>query len=342
MKKLNYLAAVGFTFACLSPALASEDIEIPEVESFEVQPVGFWEHSQSCDGCDFNAAACDGCGCPLEGLIKPSDHCFDDFISPMINFVFFEDPRTLTEVRPIFVNHWVPNTLQGGVPAGGSIQLLALHLRVALSERLSIIATKDGYIFDGTSGALAGLLNSGAADVSAGLKYNFLRDIETGTLGSAGFTYEIPMGSRGAQQAVGDGEFYFFASLGKRLLEGDAHFLSTVGYRAPVDANLQSTSIHWSNHIDYRVTEKSYLFTELAWWHWTDSANQGLPLAVAGQDLFNLSTTGVAGNDLVTQSVGVKVKPNSKTEVGLAYEFPLTDFKDVIASRLMVDLIFRY
>ena len=35
------------------------------------------------------------CGSFLQGLIKPSDQCFQDFISPMSNFIFFEDPRHL-------------------------------------------------------------------------------------------------------------------------------------------------------------------------------------------------------------------------------------------------------
>ncbi|MEM6472373.1 MAG: hypothetical protein AAF802_22615, partial [Planctomycetota bacterium] len=66
-----------------------------------------------CDSDPYGSMGCDSaCGCStdrfLAGLIRPSDRCFDDFISPMINFVHFEDPRNLTELLPIFVNHWVP------------------------------------------------------------------------------------------------------------------------------------------------------------------------------------------------------------------------------------------
>lgn len=277
------------------------------------------------------------------GLIKKSDPCFNDFISPMVNFVFFEDPRTVTEVRPIFVNHWVPNRIGtgGAVPAGGTIQLYALQFRAALTDRLSFIAVKDGFIVDNTGGTLNSVLDDGWASVTAGLKYNLLRDTDSGSLLSAGFTYEIPIGSQKALQDVGDGEFHFFLTGGKRFLDGDAHVLSSLGYRVPVDNGVQNTAIHWSNHIDYRVTDRTYLFTEFAWWHWTEDAGAGLP-GIAGQDLFNLTSTGVQGQDLLTQSVGVKFKPQSNTEVGVAYEFPLSDFKDVISSRLMVDLIVRY
>ena len=278
----------------------------------------------------------------LAGLIKPSDQCFDDFISPMINFVFFEDPRTVTELRPIFVSQRIPDVIGPGIPAGGSVQLYAMHIRAALTERLSFIATKDGFIDENTGGALDALIDDGWADVSVGLKYNFLRDVNSGTLGSFGFTYEIPMGSKKSLQNIGDGEFHLFGTLGQRLLDGNAHFLTSLGYRVPVDTSLQNTAIHFSNHLDARLTEYLYLFTEVAVWHWVDDAEAGLPLGVAGQDLFNLSSSNVSGNTLVTQNVGVKIKPSANTELGVAYEFPLTGFQDVIKDRIQVDLILRY
>lgn len=299
----------------------------------------------SCDGDDCDGAGClGGCGLGscLTGLVKRSDHCFDDFISPMINFVFFEDPRTVSELRPIYVNHSIPELIGNGIPAGGDVQLYALQFRVALTERLSLIAVKDGFIIDNTGGALDTLVADGWADVTAGLKYNLFRNVETGTLGSVGFTYELPVGSTRALQAIGDGEFHFFATGGQRLLDGNAHLLSSVGYRLPVDGAVQSSAIHWSNHLDARLTDRAYIFTEVAWWHWTDDAAAGASLGVAGQDLFNLSANDVVGNDLVTQNVGFKFKPNGHIESGIAYEFPLTDFQDLIEGRVQAELILRY
>lgn len=147
-------------------------------------------------------------------------------------------------------------------------------------------------------------------------------------------------------QDVGDGEFHLFLSGGQRFLNGDTHLLSSIGYRVPVDSGVQSTSIHWSNHLDYRITKKLYVFTEIAWWHFTDDAGVGLPgvglPGVAGQDLFNLTASGIEGQNLVTQGVGVRLKPNSKTEIDIAYEFPLSNFDDIISSRLMIDMIYRF
>ena len=95
-------------------------------------------------------------------------------------------------------------------------------------------------------------------------------------------------------------------------------------------------------HLDVRLTEQIYVLTEVAWWHWTDDADAGAPLGVGGQDLFNLPANNVDGNDLVTQNVGLKVKPRRNVEAGVAYEFPLTGFQDVIDDRFQAEVIFRY
>lgn len=304
-----------------------------------------------CGGCLCGGDGCTGVGCCAAArdsclfgrLLKPSDHCFDDFISPMSNFVFFEDPRTLTEARAIFFHHELPDSIGTlGLP-GGQVQLYALQLRFALSERLSLIAVKDGFIVtDINGGPLDALLDDGWAAVTAGLKYNLVRNTCSGTLLSTGLTYEIPVGSQRTLQDIGDGEFHAFFTGGQRLFSGLAHYLGAVGFRFPVDGGIQTSSIHWSNHLDVKLTDRIYAFTEAVWWHWTDSANNGLALGVAGQDAFNLFSTNVAGNDLVTQSVGVKFKPSGNAELGVAYEFPLTGFEDIIDSRIQAELILRY
>lgn len=149
------------------------------------------------------------CGGGIAGLIKKSDHCFDDFISPMTNPVFFEDPRTLTEARLIYANHNLPNAL-----GGNNVQIVAMQLRGAITDDLSIIATKDGYIISDNP-----LLDDGWADVAAGLKLNVYKNYETQTIASVGTTFELPVGSQRSLQGNGDGEFHMFASGGTEFLD---------------------------------------------------------------------------------------------------------------------------
>ncbi len=295
-------------------------------------------------GCDAGGCGVAGCGggCGLGsglgclgggffgGILKPSDHCFSDFISPITNPVFFEDPRNLTEARLIYMHHKVPFDA-----AGGTVQLYALQLRARISENVSVIATKDGYITSTNP-----LIEDGWADLSAGLKVNLLRDNYRGSLLSAGLMYEFANGSQRALQGNGDGEFNFFVTGGKRLGQR-SHYMSAAGWRVPTDNDLQSTSIYWSHHFDYQVTNRWYALTEFNWYHWTESGTGGLP-GVEGLDLFNLGSTGVTGNDIVTGAVGTKFKKDCHSEIGIAWEFPLTDRRDIIENRFTFDWIFRY
>lgn len=84
-----------------------------------------------------------------------------------------------------------------------------------------------------------------------------------------------------------------------------------------------------------------YLFGETNWYHWMRSG-QSFPVAIEGLDLINLGSVGVAGNDIVTGALGVKYKPSCHTEIGLAWEVPLTDRRDILDDRLTFDWIFRY
>ena len=123
-----------------------------------------------CDSCCGDGCDC-GCGCgagggKLFGLFLASEPGFHDFISPMTNPVFFEDPRTLTEARFIYLRHEVPTAVGGGL-----VQLFALQLRAAITERLSIVAAKDGFATSSHP-----LIDDGWADLSVGLKYNLIAD----------------------------------------------------------------------------------------------------------------------------------------------------------------------
>ena len=333
MKATITTLTVAITFAVATTATADDTLLIePHDVNFASQDAAP-EVTVPLEQTDAAADACCECCCApglLGGLIKPSDHCFDDFISPMTNPVFFEDPRNLTEARFIFLNHEVPDDA-----GGGFVRLYALQLRAKLTENLSLIATKDGFI-DSTNP----LITDGWADINLGLKLNLFKDACRGRLLSAGVTYIAPWGSTNALQGNGDGEFNLFVSGGSRI-GNRSRWLSAGGWRLPVDTQAASTSIYWSNHFDVQVAQRAYLLTEVNWYHWTNSGTGGI-LGVEGLDLFNLGSEGVTGNDIVTGAIGGKFKPSCHTEIGLAYEVPITDRRDIIRNRFTFDLILRY
>lgn len=316
--------------AAVEPASDADQYGLADYQIESVSYVNSCDCGTCASSADCGCCVDDGCGLLGYGLIKPSDHCYDDFISPMTNPVYFEDPRNLTELRPIFLQHKVP--LAAG---GGDIQLYALQFRAALTDRLSLIAPKDGYAVSTNP-----LIADGWADVAAGLKYLIYSDPAAQRLLSGGLTYTMPVGSPRTLQARGDGDFHMFLTGGAEFLE-HAHVISASGFRLPANDNEGSQLWYWSNHFDYQVLQKWYLFNEYNWYHWMKSGNIGLA-GVEGGDLFNLGSTGVAGNDIVTGAFGVKMKPSSNTELGVAWELPLTDRRDVLENRITVDAIFRY
>ncbi|MCA9126747.1 MAG: hypothetical protein KDB22_06670 [Planctomycetales bacterium] len=249
----------------------------------------------------------------------------------MTNPVFFEDPRTLSELRFIFLSHKLPAAL-----GGNSVQVYAMQARAALTDRLSVIATKDGFI-----STQSPVLQSGVADVAAGLKYNLYRDVQAGRLVSVGTTYEIPMGSNKSLQGNGNGEFHFFVTAGTRV-GSRGHWISAAGLREPLDTNLENRVAYWSNHLDRQIGDRPlYAFTELNWYNYMSSGNAfGLP--IEGGDLFNLGSVGITGNDLVTHAIGLKARPKRNIEAGVAWEYPMTARKGLMDNRLTADLILRY
>jgi hypothetical protein len=300
--------------------------------------------AEGCDPCDgmfrrlLGDAGCDAyggcCGKPkLLGLFTASDCRFTDFISPMTNPVFFEDPRNLTEARVIFLNHQIP----GSVLGGGDVQLLATEFRAAITDRLSIIATKDGYIFAGND---APPIN-GWANVNAGLKYNLYADPAQQRLISLGTRLEMPVGSyRALQGNSGTGVFDLFLTGGTQL--GDlSHVVSAAGFRLPAYPNIQNEQFYWSLHFDRRMQNRPiYGLMEFNWYHWMSNVAGGLP--VEGLDLYNFGSSNVAGTNIVTGAVGVKYKPSPNSEIGVCWEVPLTVQRDIIDNRITADLILRY
>ena len=74
-----------------------------------------------------------------------SDHCFDNFISPLSNPFRFEDPRSLTEVRPILMIQTAPGS--NYVYKGGDLGFFGTQVRVALTERLSLVVNEFGEVW---------------------------------------------------------------------------------------------------------------------------------------------------------------------------------------------------
>jgi hypothetical protein len=262
----------------------------------------------------------------------PSDHCFDDFVSPLSNPFFFEDPRSLTEVRGVFIENSLPNQVNGG-----DFQAYAAQLRGRVTDRVSIIAPRLGVFQVNQAG---GDTPNGFLSAPVGFKYNFLRDPERQLLASCGLTYFIK-GSGDAISNFGDGDYHLFLTAGAQIFDR-GHWLSGTGFRLPGDTNWGTQLWYWSNQWDYEVRDGVYLLSGVNWFHWMRSAGLNSGSNVTGLDIVNLPVNGVAGDNVATGVLGVKLKPSRHCEIGSGFEFALTDRTDILKNRLYVDFIFRY
>lgn len=332
------------TFALWSSALLLGMAATGFADEPVIQPVAFWENiidSESVLPNVFdNSNNVPPADQTFEVAQRPmflSDHAFDNFIGPVSNPVLSKDARSLTEARFLFVE----NKIDPQHPFGsGDLQAYGLQLRLALTERLTLIADKDGYAV--INPAKGSGQREGWLDLAAGLKYAFVRDVENQFLLTGGFMYEIPSGSGAVFQDHGDGIFTFFASTGKEF-DNNTHWLNTVGYNVPVDGDANSSMVYWSTHLDRQYFGWLYPLIEANWYHYVSSGNRGLPSALGeGDGLINLGTSGVAGNDLVTLATGAKAKLRQNAELGAVWEFPVSPRHDLLNHRLTAELIFRY
>jgi hypothetical protein len=268
----------------------------------------------------------------------------DEWISPVTNPTNFEDPRATTDVRPIFVYHKIDN---GFVTRGGDAYVAALQLRLALTERLAIIATKDGYVWLNPKDHLGGLTpdEDGWGNIAAGLKYSLLYDPEAKRVVTLGFRYEAPSGDEPVFQGNGDGFLNPFVSAGVSI--GMVNLLGYVGPQIAISGK-DTSKLNVSVHADVD-TGAFYPLLEANWIQTFDGGRR-LPIDQEGFDYFNLGSADAAGEGVVTLAVGGRYRAlddlslmgdrKGGLDIGTAFEFPVTHKRDLFDWRVTTDLVF--
>jgi hypothetical protein len=274
-----------------------------------------------------------------------SDQAFNNFISPVSNPFLFEDPRALTEVRPIFLYQQTPHS--NPIFRGGDVEFFGTQARLAVTERLSFVINKLGLVWMEPHNHIDGFEpHMGFGELWLGPKYTFWRDDQCGRIAAAGLTFQIPTGSSKVFQDTGTLSLVPYISFGQsfgRTNYGAFDFLGTAGYAFSVD-DKRSDYFFTSLHLDYDVggLHKIYPLVELNWFHYTDGGHR-TNLGFEGGDLFNFGSGGVNGKDTVSIAVGARYKLSECVQFGGAAEFPLTGgHHDLLDYRLIFDVILRY
>ena len=169
-------------------------------------------------------------------VVAQSSDWKEDAVSPVTNPIFFEDPQINSEIRPIFAWHNIGDDLG----TGGAAQLYAIQARWAVTDRLAIIATKDGYI---NLDPDIGLPDTGGwADLAAGVKYAIIDNKEAQFIVTPGLTIELPTGNSRVFQGNGDGTWNPFISAGKGF--GNLRILANIGGIIPNNGNEETAQLH--------------------------------------------------------------------------------------------------
>jgi hypothetical protein len=274
-----------------------------------------------------------------------SDTCFNTFTSPVTNPFFFEDPRALTEIRPVFIWQHTPNA--NPVWAGGNNFDFAVRGSVAITENISIVISRLGFTTIQPRGGVAGVSNAtGFSDFLIGPKLTFLRNESSGTVAAVGLTFDIPAGSSSVFQDTGHTSLNPYFSIAQnfgRTSYGSFNFMNTTGYSFRTD-NTRSESFYSSFHLDYNVANRFFPLIELNWRHYTRNGGH-VPFAFEGNDLANFGSMFVSGHDDLNLALGTRIVINKYVTWGVAAEFNIlnnSDGRHLDQFRLTTDLIFRY
>jgi len=270
----------------------------------------------------------------------------------------FEDPFITTDLRVWGMWHQFPNS---SIFDGGDLWGVAAQLRVAITDRLAFIATKDGYAWLNPDNNAVFRNTNGFLNITGGFKYALIDWREHNFILSPSLRFELPTGQDEVFQGWGDSVLIPAVSTAWGI--GDLHLIAAAGVQAPFDQDKQSTSVFYHFHADYSVLEHLKALVEISGLHWVGSGqgtikakntklgfDPSLTVAQAalgsgrfeGADVLNLGSRGVTGNDLVTFAAGLEVPINQHLSVGAIYEFPITNRKDIFNQRVTMAVNLEY
>ena len=272
--------------------------------------------------------------------LSAEENRLDQMISPVFHPVTFEDPRAISEARFLYVYHELDNDF---VTEGGNAQVYALQLRYALTDKLSLIATKDGYVDFNPKANVP--KNTGFADIEAGLKYTLFEDREKGYIVSSQLRYLIPIGEKEVFQGQGDGVIHPSFSGAVALCESSTITAGT-GLRIPISDH---DSSFWDVDVqlDYRIPVSEdiaiYPIVGASLIKVTSSGDR-LGISDEGQDFFNFGATESAGKNIVTGIGGLRARISSNVDIGGSYQFPLDTSagSKVINNRWLFDATYKF
>ena len=296
--------------------------------------------------------------CPL---LFPDLRCdrqgrYEGFVPPMMHPYLFEDPFITTGISGWGLWHEFPGD---SILDDGHLWVAALQARIAITDRIAFIATRDGWV-DFEPGLSLLDNRRGSADLGLGFKVAAIDLPEVPFILTPSLRVQIAQGSQDVLQGNGDG--VLIPAVSAAWGRGHFHVIGDVGMEIALDPDAQSTSIFYHVHLDYAVHRFLVPFLEIGGFTYTDGGDGSTKIRLRGgdevtlrdaqallgedpeegYDYANLGSRGMAGHTVVAGSVGVRVPLNEHVILGAAWEYPLTPSRDVLRQRASMNVIIEF
>jgi hypothetical protein len=251
-------------------------------------------------------------------------------VHPISAPYFHEDSFITSDLRFWFVYHKFSDET---ILDEGNAKAVALQVRLALTDRLQLVAYKDGYLWLDSDA----VDEDGWNDVGAGLKYQFYRDYEQNLFMAAGVGYEAPWGDPSVFQ--NDGELRLWLSANKAW--GKFHLGANMNYRITTSDDDEGAGnadvFSWHLHADYRLTDWFSPVIEVNGYHTTNEGDGGLTFS--GADVINFPRE---EDPTISAAIGAEFRFNEKASLRGAFEFPITDADDLFGTRVTASFVYSF
>ena len=280
-----------------------------------------------------------------------SNRKFPNFIGWMSDPFENIDPRSLTQIQPIFGSFWL-NTTQALPDA--NFQLYGPPISVALTDRLCVGVNQGGYaVIHGdradprgplrdrlarTRGQEFGGTREGFLNVGAFAQYTLIEDAESQFLLTGGLRVIAPCGAREVFQGFGPAQLAPYLTFGKEL--GQFHVLGTLGYQFPVGGGADHiNAFNFNVHLDRQCFGWLYPLVELNTIYHTEAVDFDLPTRRGFADFGNFASSG----NIVTLAAGANaVLVRDRLELGAVYTTVLASQRNFDLNGLLVKLTLRF
>ncbi len=301
------------------------------------------------------AAAADDCPTWFPDLRCEREARWEGFRKPIVAPYLFEDPFVTTGASLYYIHHDFPDRSALG---GGEAHVAALQLRLALTERLGFVATKDGYVWLRPELPLLDD-EEGWMNLGAGLKYILWEDRERPLMFSGIARVEIDSGSSDVLQGQGSGVGLF--SVSSAWGPGSFSVMGDLGLQLAFSGK-QSSSVFYHLYAGYALAKKITPFVQVSGLRWFNDGDGSLPVDLnigvtlpietvtsvlgverfEGADVLNLGSNGVDNLDLITVAGGVHFALTDRLTLSLAYERPVTEPKGIFKQRFTSNLTVEF